>query len=185
MFCDFVRRRNTPAKSAIGMPLAFLGLSAIGCSPTLVVQPDVAKVEKSDFVIEGRLRYEGNREYLPRTIAETASGESALDIEYSYDVSYGARNSAREIAALFNPLTILGFPIDEDSVLVVGELKIIGKNENTRTYSAKSGVRSARGLFAGGTLSELRRSGLIAVRNNLEAQLARDREALMLLAKNH
>ncbi len=158
----------------IMMPLIVL----VGCGTTMVVTPDVKSTAGIDVRVRGRITYDGNREYLPRTVVDYPAGESGLAFQYTYEVIHG-KDGVPQILPLFNPLTIVGFPIGEDTVVIVGRLEISKKNHAVKTYTATSSLDKMRNIFwQGETFSELRRKGLIAVRDNIESQMNRDRELL-------
>ena len=126
--------------------------------------------------------YDGNREYLPRTIATASIEPVGLTLRYSYDVRHG-RDRVPQLLPLFNPLSIVGFPIGEDTLAVEGRLEILRGMEVIKTYTAACILESSRNLFwPGETYSEMRRKGLFAVRDNIETQMQRDREYLSTLS---
>lgn len=148
----------------------------VGCGTTMVVTPDLKPTAGVDVRVRGRIIYDGNREYLPRTIVDNPAGESGLAFQYTYDVIHG-KDNVPQILPLLNPLTIVGFPIGEDTVLIVGRLEVSNKNQAVKTYSATAALDKTRNVFwQGETFSELRRKGLIAVRDNIEAQMNQDRK---------
>lgn len=150
----------------------------VACGTTMVVTPDLKPTAGVDVRVRGKIIYDGNREYLPRTIADHPAGESGLAFQYTYDVIHG-KDNVPQILPLLNPLTLVGFPIGEDTVLIVGRLEISKKDQAVKTYSATAGLDKMRNMFwQGETFSELRRKGLIAVRDNIEAQMNQDRALL-------
>jgi hypothetical protein len=176
------RMRNQefyPPWLGLGIMLSLVVL--VGCGTTMVVTPDLTPTAGVDVRVRGRIIYDGNREYLPRTIVDNPAGESGLAFQYTYDVIHG-KDNVPQILPLLNPLSIVGFPIGEDTVLIVGRLEISRKNQAVKTYSATAGLDKTRNMFwQGETYSELRRKGLMAVRNNIEAQMNQDRELLSRL----
>ena len=160
---------------------AVLGTSVIlisGCATT-VVTPEMASLpEMAAFRLTGKVAYEGNREYLPRVITEDSTGASTVTFEYRHETTYGSKY-VPDAAALLNPLTGLGFPTGEQKLTVEGLLQILTESgEVLRAYRATSIVAQTQSLYSGETLTALRRRGLIAVRDNIDAQLYRDRELL-------
>jgi hypothetical protein len=153
----------------------------VGCGTSMVVTPDLSPTGSVDFRLKGEIVYDGNREYLPRTIVDAPAGAFALAIQYTYEVIHG-RDNVPQLLPLFNPLTIVGFPIGEDTVLVAGRLEISKRNQVLKRYTATCALDNTRNIFwQGETFSELRRKGLIVVRDNIEAQMNRDREILSRL----
>lgn len=154
------------------------------CAPTMVVTPQSMENDmKSDFHVRGMLEYNGNREYLPRTIKED-SAQTIISFIYEYHVAYG-RDKTPQALPLFNPLTIVGFPIGENTMAVTGNLKVLKGKEVIKTYTATCGLEKVRSIFSeGDTFSDLRKIGLLTVRDNIERQMYQDRDFLANLATN-
>ena len=53
----------------------------VGCS-SMSVTPELASVNNAPVLIRGPIQYDGNRLYLPRTIAEGALSEDGLKFRY-------------------------------------------------------------------------------------------------------
>jgi len=148
------------------------------CSTEKHIFPRFDRLENIKPVVAGAVDYTGNKEYLPRTIRDAAPNDPQLVIKYRYAVSYG-NETGPEVVNLFNPFLFAGFPIGQDTLAVVGKLDIIRRNEVIKSYSAACMYEKTRSLFyQGPTFSELRREGLLDVRDNIEAQTYRDRESL-------
>jgi hypothetical protein len=158
--------------------LLSIGLTACASNPKRFIFPDVSRPADSPFRIKGKISYEGNRDYLPRTILAEAVTNSSLSFQYNHATSYGMRD-VPALMALFNPLTFFGSPLGENTVTSVGRLSVIKGNETVKFYSALCSIELTRNLFSEGfTFSEMRRESLIAVRDNIESQLYQDREFL-------
>jgi len=143
-----------------------------GCS-TMTITPQLDTVDKPVVLITGPLQYDGNRLYLPRTISEGDPSEYGLRFRYSTTETQG--RSSWDIIALFNPLTILGFPTGRRDSTVGGNLEILKDLEVVKSYTASCQQEAHRGSYYGQSFSELRRTGLVAVRDNIEAQMSRDK----------
>lgn len=164
----------------VGLVLLAIGLS--GCAARMVVTPQVEPLGKVDFRVRGAVIYDGNREYLPRTISDVPASESDLRFHYTYNVTHG-RDDIPQLLPLFNPLTIVGFPIGENTIVVVARLEISRRGEVIKTYTATCGLEMTRTIFwQGETFSELRRKGLEVVRDNIEAQMYHERDLLSKLS---
>jgi len=152
-----------------------------GCTPSppnMVTTPDIAVIPTGDFSLGGEIDYDGNKEYLPRTVTADASLGHPLILRYRYEVTYGRDSVPSAIPAL-NPLTIVGFPIGADTVVVTGKLEILKGGSVVKTYSAVCMLDKTRTAFSEGeTLSEIRRRGLLAVRDSIEAQMYADQDML-------
>jgi hypothetical protein len=153
-------------------------LLASGCAPNVVITPDIAVVPTGDFKLGGKIDYDGNREYLPRTVSADADQGALLLLRYRYEVTYG-RDSVPQVLPLFNPLTMVGFPIGADTVVVTGNLEILKGSSLIKKYSSVCLLDKHRTIFSEGeTMSEIRKRGLLAVRDNIEAQMYGDRDLL-------
>ena len=120
----------------------------------------------------------GGQDGYPRTVSNDTSNVSSLIIKYQYQVDYGNNNI--HFANLFNPLLFVGFPTGQDTLVVAGKIDIIKNNEVARSYSALCAFEKTRNLFYHGpSFSELRKTGLLNVRDNIEAQMYKDKEALL------
>lgn len=61
-----------------------------GCGTTYnMTSSGPVGLKDSDFHIEAKLQYEGNSDYLPRTVSEAENTEGLPVISYSYTVGYG------------------------------------------------------------------------------------------------
>lgn len=171
-------------KRPLGLRAMIVGLAFTlsACGTQMAVTPTVEPVATIDFTLPGTVVYDGKPEYLPRTVAHQTAA-SPLTLRYVYEVAYG-KDKTHEAAVLFNPLTLIGFPIGQDTVAVSGRLEISRGNEVAKTYTATCGFEKTRNLFyEGDTFSELRLRGLQCVRQNIEAQMQRDRDVLSTLSK--
>ncbi|MGH7407872.1 MAG: hypothetical protein ACREKF_07695 [Candidatus Methylomirabilales bacterium] len=135
--------------------------------------------DTAGFQLIGAIRYDGNREYLPRLL--TGDPASRFTLRYVHEATYGGQDVPGAVA-LFNPLTGLGFPTGERQLTIIGRLDIVAESgEVVKSYTATSVLERTRSLWSDETLSELRRKGLLGVRDNIEAQLYQDREFLKKL----
>ena len=148
------------------------------CTPVMNVKPQFVKLENVSSVIHGKVHYDGNKEYMPRTVSDDTLNVSSVIIKYQYQVDYGNNNI--HFANLYNPLLFVGFPIGKDTLVVAGKIDIMKNNEVARSYSALCAFEKTRNLFYHGpSFSELRKTGLLNVRDNIEAQMYKDKEALL------
>lgn len=156
--------------------LSFLLLFVVvGCS-TMSVTPELATLDKAPVLIKGPIQYDGNRLYLPRTISEGDPSEYGL--RFRYTTSETQDRSSWDVIALLNPLSILGFPTGRRNSTVTGNLEILKDTELAKSYQATCLQEAYRGIYYGGSFSDLRRTGLVAVRDSIEAQMSQDRELL-------
>lgn len=169
--------------SRIRIFFLFLCLSILlilsACAPKVVITPDLTIVSSNDFTLSGKIDYEGNVEYLPRTISSESHPRATLTLRYRYEVTYG-RDSVEQVLYLYNPLTIVGFPIGADTVVVTAKLEVLKGSSLVKAYRAVCVLGKHRTIFwEGENLSELRKRGLLAVRENIETQMYGDRDLLL------
>jgi hypothetical protein len=149
------------------------------CAPKVLTTPDLTIVPGNDFTLSGKIDYSGNIEYLPRTISAESHPDATLTLRYRYEVTYG-RDSVEQVLYLYNPLTIVGFPIGADTVVVTAKLEVLKGNSQVKAYTAVCVLDKRRTIFwEGESLSELRKRGLLAVRENIETQMYGDRDLLL------
>lgn len=149
------------------------------CAPNIFITPDLKIVPRNDFTLSGKTDYAGNIEYLPRTISAESHSGAILTLRYRYEVTYG-RDSIKQVLYHYNPLTIVGFPIGADTVVVTAKLEVLKGTSQVKTYTAMCVLDKHRTIFwEGESLSELRKRGLLAVRENIETQMYGDRELLL------
>lgn len=161
----------------IGRVLLLVLLS--GCAANMTVTPTIEAPIDSTYTIKGKVIYEGKREYLPRIIVEVSEPDSGMTFQYSAQ-EIQKRDDGLEVLALFNPLTLVGFPTGGISSAIIGKLDVLQGNGVIKSYSSRCDLKVTRTIFTDGeSFSELRRKGLIAVRDNIETQMYQDREFLV------
>jgi hypothetical protein len=96
-----------------------------------------------------------------------------------------SRRDHPDLVTLFNPLTLLGFPTGESTATASGHLEIRRGDRPVRSYDAQASVRKVQHLYSGDSLTEIRRQALLAVRDNLDAQLKADLPSLSELLAPH
>lgn len=168
---------------------AFAMLCAVavsGCAASMTVTPDVTAPSSADRKLQGRLVYDGKPEYLPRTLAaipgDIAPVGETLTFRYTFEVAHGGENTSAA-GQIFNPLSVVGFPKGNDTIAVKGTLEILRRDQVVKTYTSTSGLKTSRHLWwEGETLTEMRQRGLLAVRDNIEAQMYKERDILTKLS---
>jgi hypothetical protein len=157
-----------------------------GCTTKMVVAPQIEKPDKvSDFKIKAKIDYDGKYDYLPRTVISESVPGSDVFISYKYVENYG-RDNIHPALPLYNPLTIVGFPIGENTLVVSSKLTIFKEKEVLKEYSCSCAMENTRSIFSEGeTFSELRKKGLIAVRDNIESQMYNDKDFLLKLLSDN
>ena len=154
-------------------------LTLSACAPNVVITPESTIVPGNDFTLIGKIDYNGNIEYLPRTISAGSQPGATLTLRYRYEVTYG-KDSVEQVLYLYNPLTIVGFPIGADTVVVTAKLEVLKGSSQVKTYTAVCVLDKHRTIFwEGESLSQLRKRGLLAVRENIESQMYGDKDLLL------
>ena len=148
-----------------------------GCATTMEIKPQVAQIDNVDFRIKGKIIYEGNKEYLPRVLVDEPISDNQLIFKYMYKAVYG-KHDVPDLVALYNPLTIVGFPTGENTLTIIGKLDVLKGEEVIKSYMATCILEKTRSLFSEGTFTEMRKKGLIAVRDNIETQMYLDKDYL-------
>lgn len=164
--------------------LGLLVILLVGCATQMTVTPELSTPANLDFQVKGKVIYEGKREYLPRTITESSTTDVGLTFHYSYQ-EVQKRGDSREVVALFNPLTIVGFPTGGTSSTILGKLDVLSGGSLLKSYTATCSFEVTRTIFSDGeSFSELRRKGLMAVRDNIEIQMYQDKEFMEKVSKS-
>jgi len=146
-----------------------------GCS-TVSVTPNLSILNKVSVLIKGPIQYVGKSEYLPRTISEGSISEYGLTFRFT--TTEAQERSGWDVLALFNPLTLFGFPTGDLTSTVTGRLEILKETAIIKSYTATCVQKASKGIYYGENFSRLRRKGLLAVRDNIETQMSQDREFL-------
>jgi hypothetical protein len=142
------------------------------CAPDLQVRPELAPMPLGTFRLTADVVFEGNRDFLPRTLHHDGSTNAGITAHYRYEVAYG--HTDMDVIALYNPLTIVGFPTGENTLTIVAELSITRDGTLLKSYRSAGYVVQTTNLWTFRTATELRRDGLLAVRDNIETQMMQD-----------
>ena len=162
-----------------------LVLLLAGCQTTpdvrVVVQPVVPKIDDVVPVyLKGKLVFDGKEEYLPRTVRSIAARYDGLTVRYEYEDVY-------KFARYYDPPgdDIVSFlrryqdTTYAKVATVFGRLTVLNGESVLKIYEAVAVLSTpTRG---GQTLTDLRRLGLLAVRDSIEGQMYQDREYLRKL----
>jgi len=141
------------------------------------INPPVKQTDNIDFRLKGKLIYEGNKEYLPRVLIDEPATNPKIEFKYTYGVFYG-KQDVPGVLALYNPLTIVGFPTGENTVTVIGRLDILRGEEVMKSYGSSCVLEKMRNLFSEANFTEMRKKALIAVRDNIDSQICSDKNNL-------
>jgi len=147
------------------------------CAETRISVPSPATPAATAAFVCGKLEYAGsNREWLPRAMRDV-SADTHRAIRYAYEVEYGIDDESA--FDLFNPFLVFGATKSEDSMYVLGVLTLSADGKPIKEYRENITLEKAKSLFSEGeTLTEIRRQGLLRLRELMDAHLVEDRTAL-------
>ena len=153
-----------------------------GCQTTVMVTPQaMAGKGASTCQIRAQVRYDGKEEYLPAALGADPTAPYPVVFQYAYEAQYGLSEIPPGVS-LINPLVIFGFPTGTDNVVVTGRVDVIRGTTTLRSYAAAAAMKRAGTVFSEGeTFTEMRRRGLLLVRDNLSTQLCKDQATLVAL----
>ena len=153
-----------------------LALLFSGCGTHMDVKPEVP-AGQVDFTLRGKVNYEGNWDYVPKTISNQSADNGNMSFNYAYNVLYGGTAMQQDIVAILLPTTMFGTPTGESDVQIRAKLDVMNGPNLIKSYIAACNIVSPRGVFAGGTnFTEIRKNGLMAVKENIELQMVQDRD---------
>lgn len=146
-----------------------------GCSSTRIsINPagEVSDINKSTLC--GVVIYDGhNSDYLPLSLRDSPN-RSRVQINYQYEVKYDVEDDTA--FDLFNPLLLMGMTKSEDNVVILGRLVINTDSGFEKTYEEVVILSKSKTIFSEGeTLTDIRRKGLILMRDKIDAALSKDR----------
>ncbi len=152
-----------------------------GCETTVTVTPQLAAKNAHTCQIHAAVRYDGKPDYLPAALVPDPSASGQMAFRYSYEAQYGLKEIS-PFLSFVNPLTLFGFPTGSDNVVVTGRVDMVRGEAIVRSYGAAAAMKRSGTVFSEGeTFTELRRRGLLLVRDNLSGQLCKDQAVLTTL----
>jgi hypothetical protein len=165
--------------SAVGLGMLSYALLA-GCAATATVTPTLP--EKSAVCqIRAAVRFDGRPEYVPGVLIADTGAHDAAEFRYSFEARYGL-NEYNAFLVAVNPLSLVGFPTGNDNLVVAGRVDLMRGETIVRSYAAAASMKRNPTIFGEGeTFTDMRRRGLMLVRENLSAQLCNDQSVLTLL----
>ena len=117
-----------------------------------------------------------NADYLPLSIRNLPS-RTNVQFSYQLEVKYGIEDDTGW--DLFNPFLIVGVPKSADDVLVLGQLQIKSNTGFKKILEDAVLLSKSKTLFSEGeTLTDMRRKGLIHLRNRMDMMLLGDLDLL-------
>lgn len=158
--------------------IAALSLAMQGCSSTQVYGASEKTAQPSiQSRMVGHIEYSGNADYLPRMLAADNDRGMKVVFRYSYTVSYEA--PSEHPLTILNPLLIVGMPKATDAVVVAGVLEIVKDGALVKRYEKSVVLKKDKTVFSEGeTLTDMRKKGLLLVRDQIDLQLIDDQQIL-------
>ena len=152
-----------------------------GCATSVVVTPQPADKQIPACQIHALVRYEGKADYLPAALIADPGAAGQVAFRYTYDAQYGLKET-NPFLVMVNPLTFVGFPTGSDNLVITGRVDVVRGDEAVRSYAAVAAMkRSSTVFYEGESFTDMRRRGLLLVRDNLSAQLCHDRPLLVAM----
>ncbi len=148
-----------------------------GCADTRISAPPPQAPLLENAFLCGKLQYTGsNPEWVPHALHDEPA-DTARTLRFEYEIAYGIDDESA--FDLFNPLLILGATKSKDSMYVLGVLTLTRDGKTLKDYREAITVDKSKSVFSEGeTLTEMRRQGLLRLRDLIDARLAADRVAL-------
>jgi len=129
----------------------------------------------ADCVLRAHVEYAGNRDYLPTVLVDDPSAHTDSVIRYTHEQQYGSSALPTGVQ-LVNPLHLIGMPTGSSDLVVVARLDVMRRGEVVRSFAAAAVMSRNDTIFGEGeTLTEMRRRGLLLVRDNISSQVCADR----------
>lgn len=150
-------------------------LLCAGCAATLRVTPDVAGPPAAGCVVRAHVEYDGNRDYLPAVLVDDAAAHPDSVIRYAHEEQYGTSALPTGVQ-LVNPLHWIGMPTGSSDLVIVARLNVMRRGEVVRSFAAAAVMSRNDTMFGEGeTLTDMRRRGLLLLRDNIASQVCVDR----------
>ncbi|MEN8108477.1 MAG: hypothetical protein ABFS22_10780 [Pseudomonadota bacterium] len=146
-----------------------------GCSSTRISIKPVGEVSESNKnILCGVIIYDGhNSDYLPLSLRGSPDRRH-VQINYQYEVKYSVEDDTA--FDLFNPLLLMGMAKSEDNVVILGRLEINTDSGFDKTYEEVIVLSKSKTIFSEGeTLTDIRRKGLILMRDKIDSAISKDR----------
>jgi hypothetical protein len=150
-------------------------LLCAGCAATLRVTPEPAGPPPADCVVRAHIDYAGNRDYLPSVLSDDPLAPADSVVRYTHEEQYGSSSLPAGVQVV-NPLHLIGVPTGSSDLVVVTRLDVMRGGEVVRSFAAAAVMSRSDTMFGEGeTLTEMRRRGLLLLKDNISSQLCADR----------
>lgn len=156
-----------------------------GCATTRVdgevpVKTDDISALRTEYIskVYGDIEYVGNKQYLPVSLVDPDPSSPDINgilFKYEYKISYDVKQENG--LQVFNPLLMVGVPKSNDAIFVSGFLEMTRDNVLIKRYEKSLVLSKNKSLFSEGeTLTEMRKKGLLLVRDDIDRQLHADKD---------
>jgi hypothetical protein len=141
------------------------------CSASIHLTPQLGGTTRADCTLFGHVSYDGNPEYLPAPLVDSADRPADSVLRYVHDERYGFEQLPPGVQ-LVNPLNFIGFPTGSRSLSVTGRLDVMRGGVVVRSFAAVAAMERSGSMFSEGeSFTAMRRRGLLLVKNNISAQV--------------
>ena len=163
------RGRQWRGRLVVGVLLAAMN----GCATSVFVTPQVTG--PIECKVRGHLSYTGtNAEYLPTVLADDPASPADSVLRYAYRADYDLRQLPAEVQWV-NPLHLIGMPTGTGALTIAGRLDVMRGGVAVRSFAAVAAMKRSQSMFSEGeTFTDMRRRGLLLVRDNIAAQVCAD-----------
>ena len=165
-------------------PGALACITLAGCATSVTLTPKLPDKQVSTCQLHGAVQYDGKPEYLPAALGGEPGPPGPVAFRYSFEAQYGL-NPMNDFIQLVNPLELFGFPVSSDNMVVTGRVDVVRGDTVIRSYGAAAAMKRSSTQFSEGeSFTDMRRRGLMLVRDNLSGQLCHDEALLVAMLKS-
>jgi hypothetical protein len=173
------RLRTGKSRYSVSCKLSWLAIVTAtamlgGCSTSILITPQVAAPAAPECQVRGHLAYEGNRDYLPAVLIDDPGRPADSILRYAHEDHYG-RDDLPTAVQLVNPLHLIGMPTGSGTLSIAARLDVMRGGVVVRAFGAVVTMERSESMFSeGATFTEMRRNGLMLLKNNISAQVCAD-----------
>ena len=152
-----------------GTILVLLFLFA-GCASKVEILPKISENKVQNYEIHAS--FDNNktymRKYLPANVI--VQNDAPLFVDYHFIDNVMNGDTKADVLHLYNPLTIIGFPVGSNSLQIGANLRFFNNSDEIK-FSAVCVAKQARNLFSNANTTELRKKCIPQLQKNLQMQI--------------
>tara|TARA_B100001063_G_scaffold223224_1_gene230277 strand:+ start:611 stop:1123 length:513 start_codon:yes stop_codon:yes gene_type:complete len=137
------------------------------CSTKVIIEPEVIDSLNINKKIYAKIV--GKKTFVPNVIVEDEN--SILSANYSIAESYNISGKGTDVLNLFNPLLLVGFPMGDNLIIIISNLKLIKNEKIVKEYNSKCLHTYTRNLFGNPNFTAMRNKCLQELENNINLQI--------------